>query len=141
MFVKWLLSESGPILAVYWVRLSHTMGCPFWKNSHISYTFIKFAQVFTNFALFIHLFYNFFWKIPPMPLFSKIGPVNKYKILDIYSKAFHIKWLKTCSNQKMHFLRELFYLAVQVNVQYVVTVNCKLSISRYFQLPLKDATS
>ena len=64
-------NKRGPILAVFYVRLSHAITCPFSKYFQILYIFV---QIFKYFALF-HTFLPFFWKIARMPLLSR-GPAN-----------------------------------------------------------------
>ena len=53
MITQKLLPRSGPFLAVHYVRLSHTITCPFPKYFKILYIS---AQIFKSFALF-----NIFW--------------------------------------------------------------------------------
>ena len=62
------MQRPGPILAVYCVRQSHAITCPFAEYFQILYIL---AQIFKYFVLF---FFSLFWKIAHMPLLSRIGP-------------------------------------------------------------------
>ena len=68
---------AGPFLAVYCVRWSDKITCPFWKYFQVKYIFaqiFKYFVLFCPFKTFLCLFSPFFWKITRMPLLSRIGP-------------------------------------------------------------------
>ena len=52
------LRMPGPILAVYCVRLSHAITCPFSKYFQILYIFAQISKYFTAFQHFFVLFFQ-----------------------------------------------------------------------------------
>ena len=89
------IHQSGPILAVYCVRLSHAITCPFSKYFQILYIF---TQIFKYLALscliltfFTCPFLPFSWKIACMSLLSRIGPASKTN-----GNLKDIRWTSLC---------------------------------------------